>query len=110
MSKTLKRGIFGLVILLLAIGAAYAWNSLSTPRRWERGFAQIAEGDSEQKILDIMGKPSESKDCYQPRYSGNDQLFRECAEEHWYYAFVERWVVVIGKNGKVIAKWHTVSP
>ena len=109
MSKTLKRGIAGLVILLLAIGAVYAWNTFSSPRRWQRGFAQIAEGDSEQKVLDIMGKPSETKDCDQLRYT-NDELWRECAAEYWYFGFMENWILVIGKNGKVVAKWHDVSP
>ena len=110
MSKIYKRGIVGLVIILLAIGAAYAWNSISAPRRWERGYAQLAEGDPEQKVLDIMGKPSEAKDCYRPRYSGNEELWRKCAEEYWYFGFMEEWVFVIGKDGKVVAKWHSVSP
>jgi hypothetical protein len=92
------------------IGSAYAWNSISALRRWERGFAQVAEGDPEQKALDLMGKPSETQDCYRARYSGNEELWRKCAEEHWYYGFMEEWVVVIGTNGKVIAKWHSVSP
>jgi hypothetical protein len=110
MSKTLKRGIVGLVVLLLAIGTAYAWSAFSTPRRWERGYDQIAEGDSEQKVLDIMGKPSETKDCDDLRYSSNGQLSRECAEEYWYSSFMEERIFVIGKNGKVVAKWHSVSP
>src|SRR5262245_15028077 len=109
MSKTFKRGILGLVILILAIGGAYAWNSLSAPRRWKRGFTQIAEGDSEQKVVDIMGKPSEAKSCDELRYT-NEKLWRQCSEEYWYSGFMEEWIFVIGKNGTVIAKWHSVSP
>jgi hypothetical protein len=110
MSKTFKRSILGLVILVLAIGVAYAWNSFSNPSRWERGFAQIAEGDSEQKVLELMGKPSEAKNCDELRYSSNDQLWKECAAEYWYSGFMENWIFVISKNGKVVAKWHDVSP
>ncbi len=110
MPKIYKRGLVGLVVVLLAIGAAYAWNSFPNPRRWERGYSQIAEGDPEQKVLDVLGKPTDIKDCYRPRYSGNDQLWMKCAEEYWYSGFMQEWVFVIGKNGTVIAKAHTVSP
>lgn len=110
LSKTFKLGLFGLVIFLLAIGAAtYAWNSLSVPRRWERGYDRIAEGDSAQKVLDIMGKPGEAKDCSDFRYT-NEELWRECAEQYRYFGFMGEWVFVIGKNRKVVAKWHSVSP
>ena len=108
--KIYKRSILGLVIILFAISAAYAWNSLSAPSRWARGYSQVAEGDPEQRVVDIMGQPSEKQDCYRPRYSGNDALWRECAEKYWYYGYMEEWVVVVGTNGKVVAKGHSVSP
>ena len=110
MSKIYKRVIVGSVILLLAIGVAYAWSSLPHPRRWERGYSEIKVGDAEQQVLDLMGKPSETQDCYRPRYSGNEEIFRKCAEEYWYHGFMEDWFIVIGTNGKVIAKSHQVSP
>ena len=57
----------------------------------------------------MMGKPTEIKDCFSPRYSGNDEIWYKCAEEHWYVGVMQEWVYVIGKDGKVIAKSRSVS-
>jgi hypothetical protein len=105
-----KRYVVGLMLLLSGVLATYAWNTLPDGPRWERGYSQIEEGDSEQKVLEIMGKPSEINDCDRQRYSGNPELWQKCAEEYSYVAFMQIWKVVIGKDGKVVAKWHNVSP
>jgi hypothetical protein len=110
MAKLRKRYLVGLILLLSGALATYAWNSLPDGPRWQRGYPQIAVGDSEQKVLEVMGKPSEIKDCERPRYSGNSKLWQKCAEEYWYVTFMQTWAVVIGRDGKVIAKWYNVSP
>jgi hypothetical protein len=71
-----------------------AWNALPNAHRWEQGYSQIAEGDSEDKILEILGKPPEIKDCDQLRYS-RPELWQKCAEEYWYVAFMQEWCYVI---------------
>lgn len=112
MTKLLLRKRYLVVLVILLAGAAgtYAWLSLPDGPRWQRGYPQIAEGDSEQEVLEIMGKPCEIQDCYQQRYSGNLKVWQKCAEEYWYVASMQEWVIVIGKDGTVIDKWHSVSP
>jgi hypothetical protein len=110
MTKPGKRFLVGVTLVLSVTLATYAWNSLPNGPRWQRGCPQIAVGDSEQRVLEIMGKPNEIKDCERPRYSGNLELWQKCAEEYWYVTFMQTWGVVIGKDGKVIAKWYNVSP
>lgn len=108
MTKPSKRYLIVGTLLLLGAVATYGWASLPDGSRWQQGYPQIAEGDSEEKVLEIMGKPTEIRDCH-PRSSGNS-LWHKCAEEYWYLTFMQSWGVMIGKDGKVIAKWHNVSP
>jgi hypothetical protein len=74
-----------------------------------QGYYLIKVGDDEERVAEILGKPTEIKDCFRPRYSGNDEIWYKCAEEHWYVGFMQEWVYVIGKDGKVIAKSRSVS-
>jgi len=110
MTSLRKRYLMGLLLLLLGGLATYAWNALPDGPRWQQGYQQIVVGDSEERVLEVMGKPSEIKDCHRPSYSGNPELWYKCAEEHWYVVVMERWIIVIGKDGRVAAKWHNVSP
>ena len=110
MASTRKKWIVRVVLLLIAFGAVYVWNSLPSPRRWERGFEQISAGDHITKVMDLLGEPSEINNCHPPRYAGDKEVGRKCAKEYWYIAFMQEWVYVIDNDGRVIAKWHSVSP
>ena len=109
MGKARKRVLLGMIVLVIGVGVAYAWNSLPNHRRWERGYSQIAEGDSEQKVIEILGRPTEIKDCNRFSYSGRPEIWQKCSEEYWYIAFMQEWVYVIDKDGKVLTKSHSVS-
>ena len=84
------------------------WNSLPSARKWEQGYEQISEGDHVTTVIDVLGQPTEIKDCHASRY-GNAEIGRRCAKEYWYIAFLQEWVYVIDKDGIVVAKWHSVS-
>jgi len=109
MFTTQKKWIVRVLLLLIAVGAVYVWNSLPSVRRWERGFSQISEGDHVTRVTGVLGKPTEIKDCNALRYSGNPELGRKCAKEYWYIGFLQEWVYVTDQNGIVVAKWHSVS-
>src|SRR5690349_895323 len=102
---------FWLVLLVLVIGAAavYGWTRLPSPRRWERGYSQIAEGDSEAKVVELLGKPTMIENCDQIRRS-RPEMWPKCAEEYRYESFLQEWGYVIGQDGTVLLKWHSVSP
>lgn len=104
-----KKVILGLILITAGVGAAYAWNSLPSSRRWEQGYSQISEGDTEQKVIEILGRPTEINHCYGPRYSGSSEIWQKCAKEYWYIAFLQEWVYVIDKDGRVVVKCHSVS-
>jgi hypothetical protein len=99
----------GTALLVIGMAVVLAWNALPNARRWEQGYSQIAEGDPEDKVLEILGKPTEIRNCDQLRYS-RPELWQKCAEEYWYVAFMQEWCYVIDKDGKVLIKWHSVSP
>jgi hypothetical protein len=108
--KIHRKFIVRLMLLVVVVGATYAWRSLPNPRRWDRGYSQISEGDQERKVIEVLGKPTEVKDCHASTFSGDQQLREKCVKEYWYIAFLQEWVYVIDKDDRVIAKWHSVSP
>jgi hypothetical protein len=110
MAMTRTKIIIALVLIAAAVGIVYAWSSMPNAPRWERGYSQIVAGDSKQTIVDILGKPTEIKDCYNTRYSAPREIWEKCSEEYWYIAFMQEWGYVIDKDGKVLTKWHSVSP
>jgi len=110
MTTAAKKWIVRVVLLLIALGAVYVWNSLPSPRRWERGFEQISEGDHVSKLTEVLGKPSEINGCNPARFRHDPELRRRCIKEYWYISFMEEWVYVVDQDGIVVAKWHSVSP
>ena len=78
--------------------------------RYTAAYSKIQVGDDKQLVLQTFGKPEEITDCYFFNYSPADEnLKARCAEEYWYRAFIEQWVFVFDKNGKVISKGHDIS-
>jgi hypothetical protein len=110
MAKTRTKIITSFVLIAAAVGVVYAWTSMPNAPRWERGYSQIAAGDSGQKVVEILGKPTEIKDCHSTRYSAPREIWEECAEEYWYIASMQEWGYVLDADGKVLTKWHSVSP
>src|SRR5215208_7507938 len=108
MKMARKKILFSTLVLLVGVGVVFAWTALPNASRWERGYSQIAEGDSEEKVLDIVGRPTEIKDCDDLRYS-RPEIWQKCAEEYSYSAFMQEWGYVISKEGRVLLKWHSVS-
>jgi len=109
MATARKKILLSVLVLIIGVGVVYAWNVLPNAPRWERGYSQIAEGDPAEKVTEILGKPTEIKDCDRLRYS-RPEIWQKCAEEYWYIAFMQEWGYVIDKDGKVLLKWHSVSP
>ena len=111
MATTRKKWVIRIVLLLIAVGVVYVWNSLPSKRRWERGFDQIVEGsDHVTKLTEVLGKPTEINDCNPARFSHDPELKKRCIKEYWYISFMEEWVYVVDQDGIVVAKWHSVSP
>ena len=109
MKTSRNKLLLGGLVLLMAVGIVYAWNALPNARRWEQGYSQIAEGDPAEQVLEILGRPTEVKDCNHLRYS-RPEIWQKCGEEYFYGAFMQEWGYVISKDRKVLLKWHSVSP
>ena len=96
-------GIAILVAPLWMIGSWYV-----RKRGYERNYATVVEGQSEQNVVTTMGQPDERELCQGPVYS-NGKMTGQCSERLVYYSFMERWGVVLDKNGTVVAKYYNVS-
>jgi len=108
MAMTRKSFIVSLMLVLTGVAAICGWRSLPSARRWEQGYSKISEGDSQEKMVEILGEPTKIKDCFHSSF-GNQEIRQKCVKEYWYIAFLQEWVYVIDKDGKVLTKWHSVS-
>jgi hypothetical protein len=102
--------IITVVLLAATFGIIYAWDSTPDVPRWKKGYVQIAAGDSKHKVVEILGKPTEIKDCAGIRFSAAPYIAERCAEQYGYVALMQEWGYVFDKEGKVLTKWHSVSP
>jgi hypothetical protein len=108
MAMTRKSFIISLALVLIIVAAIYGWRALPSARLWEEGYLKISEGDSEERVVEILGEPTKIKDCFASSF-GKQETRQKCAKEYWYIAFLQEWVYVIDKDGKVVTKWHSVS-
>jgi hypothetical protein len=106
MAKKRIKIIATFTFAILIVGVVYAFNSMPNVPRWNQGYPQIKAGDAKQRVVDLLGKPTEIRACQSPAWANVES----CAEEYWYIAPLEEWIIAINKNGKVITKAHSVSP
>ena len=82
----------------------------SARERYSRAYPAIKVGDTKQSIISVFGKPSAITNCYSYQHSEpNETLAAKCAEEYWFRAGLEEWVLVLDKDGVVISKGHDIS-
>src|ERR1044072_9812109 len=87
------------LVLLVSIGFFAGW--YVRMRRFEAGFARIQVGDTKQHVIEQLGQPGEISACFHPKKDENE-LEKKCADQFWYYSFLERWGVSFDSNGRVI--------
>ena len=76
-------------------------------------FARISVGDSREQVVQLLGKPKSVEKCGEP--FGNPGGKFNCKEDYLYaspYAPVipEYWSVSFDASGRVVEKYHFLSP
>jgi len=85
-----------------------AW--LVRRRTFESNYSQIRIGDSEQKVVELYGKPEETGDCAEyKRPSALEVVQKHCVKVFWYGSFLKQWGFFFNDDGKVIHKAYNVS-
>jgi len=46
-------------------------------------------------VFEVLGKPTEVKDCFYSQFGSTPEIRQKCAKEYWYIAFLQEWVYVI---------------
>ena len=92
--------------LLVSIGFLAGW--YVRLQRFKAGFIRVQVGDTKEQVINQLGQPAEISPCFHPR--DETELGRQCAEDFWYYSFIERWSVSFDADGKVIHTNYSVSP
>ena len=86
--KALKplRTFFLSVVVLLSIAAVALPLSWYLRRRaYESSYSEIRVGDSEQDVVALYGKPSETSDCSEFRqHNSLEKIKRDCVKVYWY--------------------------
>lgn len=92
--------------LLVSIGFFAGW--YVRLQRFKAGFIRVQAGDTKDQVIKRLGQPAEVSPCFHP--SDESALQRVCAEELWYYSFMERWNIAFDADGRVIDTTYNVSP
>lgn len=104
-SFTIKALLLALIVSVALMAYPVRWYVRS--HRFESAFDAVQVGDSKDEVIKQCGQPDENSPCFHP--SAESELQRICADEFWYYSFLERWGISFDKQGKVIAKTYNVS-
>jgi hypothetical protein len=99
--------IKGLVLALL-VSVAFLTGWYVRLQRFKAGFERVQVGDTKEQVLNHLGQPAEISPCF--HWRDETELGRQCAEDFWYYSFIERWSVSFDANGRVIYTNYSVSP
>ena len=100
------RIILIVTVLLLVVVAGRIGYCESRRSRLETGFNSLVPGDSSTRVTEIMGEPGEIEACGDPK--ATDELNRDCRRSLYYYSFIERWIIHLDAEGRVIHKTHNV--
>ena len=100
--------LVGVALIVLIAGCVLQY------KRYERAYARLLPRVSEASVREAFGTPREVRQCGQePSWDGEPVAQRvACAKELWYFSRIspEQWGIGIDQEGKVIAKYHFVSP
>ena len=83
-----------------------------------RGYAQVRQGDSEGKVLALLGRPYQITGRPDNVAWDSDETVRtnsgECVKEFWYAPPVsligEAWTIGFDDRSNVVSKYHYLSP
>lgn len=108
-------------IILLTIGIALFASVLFVVKRnsmLAQGYKDICKGDPEARVVTILGEPKRVTGA--PDHVAWDTEITlkanqaECVKEYWYTALFsfcgESWTIGFDNNGKVVSKYHYISP
>lgn len=98
------------ILILLAVAAValpLAW--VLRRSAYASSYSEISLGDSEQKVVQLYGRPVESSDCSEfRRPSALEQIKKECVKVYWYKSLFEQWIFFFDSNDRVIHKVYNV--
>jgi len=106
---TISLGIFGVPLLLLG------WCSFENDRL-EKGLQDVRPGMRLDQVVEIMGSPSWSGRCFDPKYNVYSPLNAGCTKELGYYGALRGlpdghyYVVWFNADDKVIESTKISSP
>lgn len=107
-----------LVMVLILAALCIAILAISTVRRYknyERAYASLQAGTTRTNVLRLFGEPAQIRTCEKIGSWDGEPLpanTKKCLEEYWYFTRVspEQWSVGFDRDGKVVRKYHHVSP
>lgn len=99
---------WGLVlIIIVSLGLGLSWSMRR--RAFATNYAEIAIGDSEERVVALYGRPDETSDCSEyKRPSYLDEVQRNCVKVYWYRSFLQQWVFFFDRDDRVIHKAYNV--
>jgi hypothetical protein len=79
--------------------------------RIEAGFTKTTNGNTEQQVITVMGRPSKVGKCGQLMPTSNFPA--HCSKEYLYndpFLLPQNWAIWFDENGRVVDKYYYSSP
>lgn len=97
--------IIGVVVLVAVIAAGF---SIYTNYRLNSAYSVVKIGDSENRVIELMGKPGKILFPTDPSFSSRN--IEGCTQEYCYNAIIlpEQWIIGFDKSRKVTNRNHYI--
>ncbi len=106
------------LVTCLLLGLAFLARGCWLGHSRARGYERVARGDSEERVVELLGTPDQTTGATD--YVSWDDDYTtgshdgECVGEYWYRRPLttcgEEWKVGFDAKGKVVSKYHYISP
>lgn len=104
--------VMGVVVLLPTL---YVGSCSVVEHQHEEAFAQVKEGDTERKVIAVLGEPADRETpSHRIASYGSPECTSPCAQRLWYPNRMglmgEAWAIELDGEGKVVHTAHLTSP
>ena len=114
---TWRTALYGAAVAAVVIACLplfHVANEYRLKRKYEVALTRLQVGDSEQKVVSLMGQPDERNWCY-PLPTDHDtveqkKFHEQCVLTYTYITFLENYGVSLDKDNRVSGTFHSFSP
>jgi hypothetical protein len=112
--RTIGYIVAAAIAIVIALPFLWMANEGRLKRKYEAALNSIEVGDSEERVVELMGQPDQRNWCF-PLPTDHDspkdkQFQQQCYIQYTYVTFMEHYGVSFDKDNRVSRTFYSVSP